>query len=81
MGVEPVPGGVIVLPVAVQNAPESHPNRYIVTVRQDVEGLSVDYHRNLLALNGTESGTLKFEDVFVPSEDVLSDTLRRSCTM
>lgn len=69
------PGGVIVLPVAVQNAPESHPNRYIVTVRQDVEGLSVDYHRNLLALNGTESGTLKFEDVFVPSEDVLSDNI------
>ena len=28
------PGGVIVLPVAVQNAPESHPNRYIVTVRR-----------------------------------------------
>ena len=69
------PGGVIVLPVAVQNAPEGHPDRYIVTVRQDVEGLSIDYHRNLLALNGTESGTLKFEDVFVPSEDILSDNI------
>ena len=32
------PGGVIVLPVAVQNAQEGHPNRYIVTVRQDVPG-------------------------------------------
>ena len=69
------PGGVIVLPVALENAPEGYPDRYIVTVRQDVEGLSVDYHRNLLALNSTESGTLKFEDVFVPSEDVLSDNL------
>lgn len=37
--------------------------------------MSIDYHRNLLALNGTESGTLKFEDVFVPSEDILSDNI------
>lgn len=67
------PGGVIVLPVAVQNAQEGHPNRYIVTVRQDVPGLKVVYHRNLLALNGTESGTIIFEDVFVPTEDILTD--------
>ena len=66
------PGGVIVLPVAVQNAQEGHPNRYIVTVRQDVPGLKVVYHRNLLALNGTESGTIIFEDVFVPTEDILT---------
>ena len=66
------PGGVIVLPVAVQNAQEGHPNRYIVTVRQDVPGLKVAYHRNLLALNGTESGTIIFEDVFVPTEDILT---------
>ena len=38
-------------------------------------GLEIYYHRNLLALNSTESGTLKFEDVFVPSEDILSDNL------
>ena len=67
------PGGVIVLPVAVQNAQEGHPNRYIVTVRQDAPGLKVVYHRNLLALNGTESGTIIFEDVFVPTEDILTD--------
>ena len=66
------PGGVIVLPVAVQNAQEGHPNRYIVTVRQDAPGLKVAYHRNLLALNGTESGTIIFEDVFVPTEDILT---------
>ena len=66
------PGGVIVLPVAVQNAQEGHPNRYIVTVRQDAPGLKVVYHRNLLALNGTESGTIIFEDVFVPTEDILT---------
>jgi len=60
------PNGVIVLPVAVQNAQEGHPDRYIVTVRQDT------YHRNLLALNGTESGTIIFEDVFVPTEDILT---------
>ena len=66
------PGGVIVLPVAVQSAQEGHPNRYIVTVRQDVPGLKVVYHRNLLALNGTESGTIIFEDVFVPTEDILT---------
>ena len=70
------PGGVIVLPVAVQNAQEGHPNRYIVTVRQDAPGLKVVYHRNLLALNGTESGTIIFEDVFVPTEDILTDNLR-----
>ena len=67
------PGGVIVLPVAVQNAQEGHPDRYIVTVRQDAPGLKVVYHRNLLALNGTESGTIIFEDVFVPTEDILTD--------
>ena len=66
------PNGVIVLPVAVQNAQEGHPDRYIVTVRQDVPGLKVAYHRNLLALNGTESGTIIFEDVFVPTEDILT---------
>ena len=66
------PGGVIVLPVAVQNAQEGHPDRYIVTVRQDVPGLKVAYHCNLLALNGTESGTIIFEDVFVPTEDILT---------
>ena len=66
------PGGVIVLPVAVQNAQEGHPDRYIVTVRQDTPGLKVAYHRNLLALNGTESGTIIFEDVFVPTEDILT---------
>ena len=66
------PGGVIVLPVAVQNAQEGHPTRYIVTVRQDAPGLKVVYHRNLLALNGTESGTIIFEDVFVPTEDILT---------
>ena len=66
------PGGVIVLPVAVQNAQEGHPDRYIVTVRQDAPGLKVAYHRNLLALNGTESGTIIFEDVFVPTEDILT---------
>ena len=68
--------------MAVQNAPESHPNRYIVTVRQDVEGLSVDYHRNLLGLNGTESGTLKFEWTFsFRARTFSATTLRRSCTM
>ena len=66
------PNGVIVLPVAVQNAQEGHPDRYIVTVRQDAPGLKVAYHRNLLALNGTESGTIIFEDVFVPTEDILT---------
>ena len=66
------PNGVIVLPVAVQNAQEGHPDRYIVTVRQDTPGLKVAYHRNLLALNGTESGTIIFEDVFVPTEDILT---------
>ena len=66
------PNGVIVLPVAVQNAQEGHPDRYIVTGRQDVPGLKVAYHRNLLALNGTESGTIIFEDVFVPTEDILT---------
>jgi len=34
--------------------------------------LKVAYHRNLLALNGTESGTIIFEDVFVPTEDILT---------
>ena len=69
------PSGVVVLPVALENAPEGHPDRYIVTIRQDVPGLEIYYHRDLLALNSTESGTLKFEDVFVPSEDILSDNL------
>jgi len=55
------PNGVIVLPVAVQNAQEGHPDRYIVTVRQDTPGLKV-----------AESGTIIFEDVFVPTEDILT---------
>lgn len=67
------PGGVIVLPVAVQNAAEGASNRYIVTVRQDTPGLRITYHRNLLALNGTESGTLIFEDVTVPAADILTE--------
>ena len=44
-----------------------------MTVRQDTPGLKVAYHRNLLALNGIESGTIIFEDVFVPTEDILTD--------
>ena len=66
------PNGVIVLPVAVDNAPEGESNRYIVSVNRNVEGLDVRYQTSLLALNSTQSGTLKFQDVFVPEADILT---------
>ena len=75
MGVEPVPGRRDCASGGCAERPGKPPEPLHRDRPPGVEGLSVDYHRNLLALNGTESGTLKFEDVFVPSEDVLSDNI------
>lgn len=65
------PHGVIVLPVAVEGIEGD--NRRIVTVNRDADGLHVHYHRNLLALGSTESGTIRFENVFIPESDILTE--------
>lgn len=66
------PGGVMVLPVAVEDAAPDKPGSYIVTLRVGAEGLDVKYQKGLLALDATESGFIRLTDVFVPEADILS---------
>ena len=65
-------GGVIVLPVAVDDAPAGASTKYIVTTRVGTEGLNIKHQKGLLALDATESGFMKFENLFVPQSDILS---------
>ncbi len=67
------PGGVVVLPVVVDDAAAGESNKYIVTLRVGVEGHEIKYQKGLMALDSTESGFSKFENVFVPQEDILTD--------
>lgn len=63
------PGGVMVLPVALDG---QEPGTAIVTVTVDAPGVEVKYQKGLLALDATESGFIKLTDVFVPTADILS---------
>lgn len=66
------PGGVVVLPVVVTDAAEVQSQKYIVSTRVGTEGLNITYQKGLLALDATESGSLTFENLFVPEADILS---------
>lgn len=67
--------GVIVAPVAVDDAAKGESNRYIVHFPVASEGIEIKYQENLLALNSTKSGFIKFTDVRVPTANILSTDL------
>lgn len=66
------PGGVVVLPVIVDDAEPGQPSKYIVHTTVDAAGFNVKYQKGLLALDATESGFIKLENVFVPEENLMS---------
>lgn len=67
--------GVIVAPVAVDDAAAGESNRYIVHFPVASAGVNIKYQTNLLALNATKSGFIEFTDVRVPSANILSTDL------
>ena len=66
------PGGVVVLPVIVDDAAAGEPTKYIVQTRVDADGFNVKYQKGLLALDATESGFIKIENLFVPEADIMT---------
>lgn len=67
--------GVIVAPVAVDDAAEGESERYIVHFPVASQGIDIKYQDSLLALNATKSGFIKLTDVRVPTANILSTDL------
>ena len=67
------PGGVVVLPLILDDAAEGESDKLIVQTRVGNEGFNVKYQKGLLALDATESGFTKIENLFVPESDILTD--------
>lgn len=70
------PGTLVVFPARVDDGSDDESARVILTARVGSEGFTTRAVEGLLALDATRSAMLGFDDLHVPAEAVLADSLQ-----